>query len=243
MGIAHDCTIARTSMKINVISSAAVLSSILAMAVSLPIDLSVGEKTSLVGTVSDGWCKNLGCAEAHSHHSLSWCDGGMPYGAGGNPSTQEECFAYCDEKPGCSGAVFESEGPWGTQCWVGTSLQAAAGTGWHRGDVWDRSGPVHQWKRMHATTDHCYLKPTYGDLSVKVISRGKSRCRGEPAGGRWDQPVYGNPDTEQDCAQRCHDAADCNYAVYLEVGKACHGYDTCELIHMWDTWHEDETFM
>lgn len=70
------------------------------------------DSMELRGEFLDGWCDNWKHLSVHNvDHFVD--------------ITEHECGAYCDANVWCGQAVHESEGPWGTVCWLGINKMNA----------------------------------------------------------------------------------------------------------------------
>lgn len=92
---------------------------------------------------TDGWCTNWDQLPDQNQdgHVAEYGRTYFP-----NPIDKDDCAAKCRAHPNCKQAVFESEGYWGKECWLGGQVSPRIDSGRHR---------THQ-PSGTKSVDHCF---------------------------------------------------------------------------------------
>ena len=100
------------------------------------------EESVYYANIVPGWCSNWNMLHHTVHRGL-------------NHRSRDDCYGECIANPDCNQAVFESVGPWGTQCWLGSGVMDMTS---HQNAVANNPGIAGQ-NRSCATTnciDECF---------------------------------------------------------------------------------------
>jgi len=92
-----------------------------------------------------GWCNNW-------RETTAAGQGTIPGFGPGKEGTKEQCQAACDSDSSCHQAVFESQGPWGTGCWLGGNTMSNSQRPQHGSRNCDRH------HSQISCVDECYSK-------------------------------------------------------------------------------------
>ena len=67
--------------------------------------------------VLEGWCANFHREPSNGKPLLP-----APGGTYGRRISRDTCYQCCMDEEECNQAVYESDGPWGTICWLGLNV-------------------------------------------------------------------------------------------------------------------------
>lgn len=92
--------------------------------VTVTLQVAISEPTG--SDWSTGWCSNWKQLPDRNQDGYV-----AEYGRTffNNPVDEEDCAAKCRAHPNCKQAVYESEGPWGKECWLGGQVSEKKETG------------------------------------------------------------------------------------------------------------------
>lgn len=92
--------------------------------VTVTLQVAISEPTG--SDWSTGWCSNWKQLPDRNRDGYV-----AEYGRTffNNPVDEEDCAAKCRAHPNCKQAVYESEGPWGKECWLGGQVSEKKETG------------------------------------------------------------------------------------------------------------------